>query len=800
VFWHARRDIARHLLCVSMVMTQPVFAAEGDKPTTDNFSPTVVNLTLNGVDHGAVLTLRDRNQVFYVSEVELLQWQVCHPTDRKIDYRGRPYFVLGMGIPQPLHYDPLRQTLEGNLPPDCYQSTRIKPRRTASTLTPTAPGAFFNYDFFASGSHGNNQREDVISGLFETVAFNRFGSVSTDAVVPSFTNANAADTTDSSTALVRLDTTFTHDDAEDMTRWNVGDAVGGSGIWGRPVRFAGIQFARNFASHPGFVTQPLPTVSGQAELPSTVEVYLNGILASRQQVQPGPFQIDDIPTVGAGGNVQLVVRDLLGRQVVTNLPFVTAAPLLRQGLTDFSLEAGTLRENYGIRSFDYDDGFISSTARYGVTDGLTVEGRTEFLPHQSTVGAGDSVVLPGIHYVLTSAVAGSHSTAGEGNQETIGLQPGSNSRIGVTASLQVNSARFVQLGTVDGQLPPRYTSALSLSWAFGRQFSVTLSQIRTAPRGQPTHTVDSLGLSHSFGHLGTLALSAFESIAGTRNLGTFLVYSLSLGGNSSLTSTANGTRDASGKWTTQVQSEFDRLPTSELGWGWDARATGAAPESSGDDDIGAGAVYQGADYSASAQVDGGVSSLRYQAELGGGLGELAGRVFASRKIYDSFGIARVPGLPGLPVYVENQLAGYTDAQGRALLPRLVEFTDNKISIDANDLPFDAELVGSDSITVAPYARSGVVVDLPVRRIRSALVVLVQANGTPIPVGARVSSSGAADAYVADRGEVYLRGVAPSNNTLRVAWESHRCEVRFDLPQPPRPQPRIGPLTCVEKQP
>jgi outer membrane usher protein len=787
-----------------MVMAQLAFASEGASSNSEDFSPLVVSLTLNGVDHGSVLMLRDRNQVFYVSEAELSDWQVCHASDKKINYRGRTYFPLGVGIPQALRYDALRQTVEGNLPPDCYQSTRIKSRRVASVLTPTAPGAFFNYDFFASGAHGGNQHDDVLSGLFEAVQFSRYGSFSTDAVAPNLTGAASADaaqsTSGTTAGLVRLDTTFTHDDAENMTRWEIGDAIGGSGIWGRPVRFAGVQFARNFATHPGFITQPLPSIAGQAELPSTVEVYLNGLLTSRQQVQPGPFQIDDIPTIGAGGNIQLVVRDLLGREVVTNLPFVTAAPLLRQGLTDFSFEGGTLREDYGVRSFDYDEGFITSTARYGLTDGLTLEGRTETLPRQVTLGAGGSAVLPGIHYVLTSAIAGSHSTAGEGNQETFGLQPGTATRFGVTASLQTESARFVQLGTVEGQPPPRYTGALSLSWALGRRFSVTLSQVRTAPRNQPTRMVSSLGLSRSFWHLGTVSLNVFESIAGTRNLGAFLAYSLSLHGNNSLTSTANVQRDAEGKWSTQLQSEFDRLPTSELGWGWDVRAVGADPSASGENGIGAGAVYQGSDYSASAQVDGGIDNLRYQAEFSGGLGELAGRVFATRKIYDSFGIARAPGLPNLPVYVENQLASYTDAQGRALMPRLIEFTDNKISIDANDLPFDAELIGSDSITVAPYARSGVVVELPVRRFRSALLVLIQADGTPVPVGAKVSNNGAADVYVADRGEVYLRDVASRGNTSRVAWESHTCEVHFDLPTPPRPQPRIGPLACLEKKP
>lgn len=791
---------------------------------TDDLVPMVLTVTLNGVNEGTALLLRRRDGVFYVNDTDLSQWHVCRSDQNSASFKDQSFHPFGGGASTVQRYDIAEQALELTLPPDCFANTNITLRPEASRLTPSALGGFLDYDFFASGSHNGLVDQDNLSGLLELGEFSSYGSLTANALAPNIVDHNSSQSDIRTPPLVRLDTTFTHDDAENMTSLELGDAIGASSIWGRPTRFAGVRFSRNFQTHPGYVTQPLPTIHGQAEMPSTVEVYLNGLLATRQQVQPGPFQIDDIPTFGSGGDVRLVVRDLLGRESVSDLPFVTGATLLRRGLSDFSIEAGTQRENYGMRSFDYAGNFFAATGRYGFTDNLTLEARTEASEDQYTSGVGGSVVVPWINYVLTSAIAESRSVIGDGTQETLGFQPGGLAPVGLNVFLQVNSARFVQLGALAAQPPPRYTAATSLHVPFFLKIGITVSQVRNAARDAaysssvsvnnpyspvsslPVNTgysvVNSLAVNRSFGRYGSISLSAFETQRGERNSGGLLVYSLSIGGNRSVITTANVQRGADGATNTQFQSELDHLPTAEIGWGWDLRATqaGGAPSDTENNGIGAGLVYQGREYAATAQVDGNAHSAQYQMDIGGGIGFLGGRAFATRRIFDSFGIARVAGIPNVPVFVENQLAGYTDDHGRVVLPRLVEFADNKVSINADDLPFDAELSGSDSVTVAPYHRSGVIIDLPVRRFRSALVSLVLADGKPVPAGALVSyAEGGADVYVADRGEVYLRGVTATNNLMHVTWAGARhCVARFDMPTSANLQPRIGPLQCVEE--
>jgi outer membrane usher protein len=54
--------------------------------------------------------------------------------------------------------------------------------------------------------------------------------------------------------------------------------------------------------------------------------------------------------VSGVGTARVVVQDASGRQIETSLPFYSSAKLLREGINDFSLEAGLPRLAYGTLS------------------------------------------------------------------------------------------------------------------------------------------------------------------------------------------------------------------------------------------------------------------------------------------------------------------------------------------------------------------------------------------------------------------------------------------------------------------
>ena len=95
----------------------------------------------------------------------------------------------------------------------------------------------------------------------------------------------------------------------------------------------------------------------------------------------------EVPIVTGAGDIQLVVRDLLGRETVIHQGDYAAPQLLAPGLFDFSYDAGALRENYGTQSNDYGAPFGTATYRRGITAGLTGEVRAELQRDRSAAGA-----------------------------------------------------------------------------------------------------------------------------------------------------------------------------------------------------------------------------------------------------------------------------------------------------------------------------------------------------------------------------------------------------------------------------
>lgn len=170
-----------------------------------------------------------------------------------------------------------------------------------------------------------------------------------------------------------------------------GDLTTGSLPWSSAVRIGGLQLARNFAVRPDLITYPLPQFSGQAALPSSVDLYINSYKNSTTNINPGPFTLNSVPYINGAGQATVVTTDALGRQVSTTVPFYVASNLLQTGMSDFSISTGLLRRNYGLNSADYGQWVGSASLRYGVTDWLTLEGRAEGAAELAVGGGGADI-------------------------------------------------------------------------------------------------------------------------------------------------------------------------------------------------------------------------------------------------------------------------------------------------------------------------------------------------------------------------------------------------------------------------
>ena len=687
-------------------------------------------------------------------------------------------------------------------------------------------GAMLDYNVAASQT--GSQR--VAGGLFDLRGFSPWGVVSTGLLA----NAGASLNGNGSFSAIRLNSTYVYSDPDTLRRYRLGDFITGNLGWTRPVRLGGAQISQDFSMRPDLVTFPLPSVEGSVAVPSTVDVMVNSTRLLSRQVQPGPFQIPQLPVVTGAGTVAMTVTDALGRQVTTTLPFYASSSLLAADLRTWSVEVGAVRNNWGLAGNDYRDLAGAATYRRGLSSHVTVEAHAEGTAGLTMAGAGLAANFFDLGVVNVDAAActgpgrtgsGRTGSGRTGALVAFGVQrTGPVFSFGATATLA--DRNFRDIATVNGDPVPRRVISANAGLALGRLGSfgiaytgidrdaapapisflappgIFLPQSTSLPGGVlsaaggiltvlPAQHAHIVSASYSL-PIGALSLYAtgFHDFAGGGS-GVLIGLTIPLGSRSSVSASAGS---ASGAGTAQVQATQSAVSIGD--WGY--QAFGAAGS--------VGHAFAQMQYKSPwALVSAGVDRLDRQttlrAEAQGALAFADGGLFAANTIDDAFAVVDTDGAPGIQVLEENREAGRTDSAGRLLLPSLRSFDLNRIAIEPTDVPPDAS-VATTTREVRPQDRSGVVVRFPVRASRGALLRLVDGASLPLPVGgvATLTATGVV-VPVGFGGEAFVEDLAPRDNRLTVqAPDGGRCTAVFDYRTVPGDIPTIGPLVCRAERP
>jgi outer membrane usher protein len=699
------------------------------------------------------------------------------PAQPELDYRGQPFHglpSLGLTVSR---LDSAAQLIELRAEPSAFEASSTTLSSTEYRLSPAGWGGFASYDLVGTRTDGRS----ALDGAFTLSAFAPYGSLSHQ-----FVQRNLWTDGPGERQTVRIGTTYRHDWAESMLSLEAGDTISRPGSFGRALRYGGINVGSNFGLRPGFIRQPLPDLRGEARLPSTVEVFVQNQLRSVTQVPAGPFTLDNVPVISGAGDARIVVRDALGRESVVTSSFYLAGGLLRQGLAEWNVGLGKLRDDFGAEA-SYTRAYGTALYRRGITNWLTAEARAEFESERTRV-VGGAVDVGGLwgEVEFTAGVADVEGTGfrwlgGLGyryatldyNLGVRWLQAQHGFRLPGDSDLDPTPARVL---TVTGGA--RLTDRLSAGIAW-------LGIDRQAERLDTR----SLNVSATLSVLRNVSLIfAFNRLTEgsvDRNIGSVL---LSASFNGQHNTTAGADFGSGGRQFVGVQRP---LPFDE-GWGYRALATRHPDRTRAE--LGAAVNLPAA--TLSAEVAG--ESTRNAARVGmaGSVALIEDKPFLARAIADSFALVRVPGVADAPILLNNQPAGSTDSEGRLVLPRLSAYVPQQVSVDVDGLPPDAE-VDRDRETVVPPRRSGVVVTLGVKRTAAALVKLVDGDGRPIPAGAavRIDPDGRSTS-VAREGAFFVRA-APGRKRATVTAQGKRCVVEFELAAAQRKAYRtLGPLTCV----
>lgn len=783
-------------------------------------TPLFVEVIINGYHTGKIGEFTQRDGALFAQAGELRDLGIRVPSTTPSEREGVVALSALAGLTWRL--DQPSQTLYLTAPRNLLFPERLASRESSLPRLPveSGTGASLNYDVIGT----RTPTGDFSSGSFDGRIFSPWGVLSTNGLVSSLPDPNGV----RPYTLKRLDSTYTYSDPNALRRYRLGDFISGGLGWSRPVRLGGGQISADFSLRPDLVTMPLPIISSSVAVPSTVDVLVNGVRVFTSEVPPGPFEIPQIPIVSGSNDISLAVTNALGKQITTTLPFYAGGGLLAPGLQSFSVEAGKVRRNYGIASNDYGDGVGSATWRRGLTNYFTAEVHAEG-GSQWFMGGGGGVVKLGNLAVLNFGAAGSEVSGRRGSLASVGA-----SRISrlwsIAASLTRADRDFSDIAALNFDPVPTRRLSLSTGLSLARFGSLGLAYneierpATPAPIAvpnalttsgavllQPAQHARLLSASYSL-QMGKASMyaTAFRNLdedtttnTNTDSRGAMLGLTLPLGVRSSASVSGGKTSGSGSGGTTsesaygQIQANQSAVAIGDFGYQLFAQRNEVSHQFA---QVSYKSPWARLSVGADRVEDQTTSQTTSRLEVQGAITLTAGSLFLSNTIYDAFAVVDTNGFSGIDVLRENQKVGKTDTSGQLLVPDLRAFGINHLAIDPNDVPVDATLA-SPTRDVRPQDRSGVVVQFPIRRSRSALLRVVSEGGVPIPMGsiARLLPNGV-NVPVGYDGELFIQELKALNTVAIDEPDGKRCTTTFKYVARPGEIPTIGPLICRRDKP
>ncbi|MBI1993775.1 MAG: fimbrial biogenesis outer membrane usher protein [Deltaproteobacteria bacterium] len=731
----------------------------------------LLQLIVNQAERGDVLVLiRDKDILARVSDLERAGLRGF--SGRRETVRGETYVSLSSLAPDiSFELDEKSLALRLTARPALLGTNvlDLRQERPAGIVYAQDPSAFVNYsvnwqqfkDYEAFGEAGFSMNGNL---LLSGISRNMDGST------------------------IRGLTNLTIDERQSLRRWVAGDSFASSSGLGGSLFLGGLSLSRDFSLDPYFYRYPALGLSEAILTPSTVDIYVNGLLVRRERLPPGQFELKNLPVSTGSGVTRVVIRDAFGREREVVSPFYFTTGVLAQGLHEYSYNLGYRRNNLGTDSWDYGPLAFLGRHRLGLTDTLTSGLRLEASSGLFSAGPVATVRLSLGEIELSTAA--SHDAGQNGGAASLGY-----SYLG----------RPLSLGGSIRTLSPHYAT-LSLKAADERPWLET-----NAFAGLVVGPGISLSLQHTFqnsqasGRSQRLSLTVSSRlidyvslfIVGSHARETeghvneiFVGLSFFLGDNTG--SVSYQQRADVGTKAAELQKS---LPVGS-GFGYRLQAS----QNRDQEQVAGLLQYQGpyGRYEASySEINGEGNTVL---GVSGGLAAVGKGVYLTRPVQEGFALIRVPGVAGVRGYANNQEVGSTDSQGNLLIPELLAYYGNRLSIADQDIPLD-RAVGATEKTVAPPFRGGAVVTFPVERIQSvtgALVVelagqrIVPAFGqlTVTADGKRLESP------IGRQGEFYLENVSPGSHAALLEYKETACQFILEVPASDAPVIKLGTLRCV----
>ncbi|MFY9589893.1 fimbria/pilus outer membrane usher protein [Rickettsia endosymbiont of Halotydeus destructor] len=634
-------------------------------------------------------------------------------------------------------------------------------------------GAFLNYDLTFTDTSDTKS----LAGFQELNYFCKYGTLS-NSIVMRTVPINSSFSKKKNfkrdyNIFTRLETNWTFDNVENIARWRIGDSLTSPADWSNSTRFIGLQYATNFSIRPNLITHPLLEFAGKSELPSTLDVYANASSIYHGESKIGDFNVFNLPVITGRGDLVVKTQDITGKIQTVTIPYYVAPVLLAKGLSDFSFATGIQRQNFAIESNEYQYFITSADYMQGMSDYWTSGIHFESLKNFGTIGTTNNIQI-GNYGVITASLASNLHNINNAQRALIGYSYES-SGWDFNANLSKNGNNYYDIYNYPLVTSSEISYQMSTGYNHETLGSISVNflsfAIDTTERKSKRLQIISTSYQRDI-----TQNTFFNITAGTdlnrkhQHTFAYITFSMNLGGSKS----ASISNSYHNKYNTQ-QINFSAPVSTPLGFGYSAnlmksKTTDYNLQFNRNGQIGDAALYL---YKYN-------KNLTSQLEFKGSIVSLDKDFYFTRPINDSLALVKVGTLKNVAIYNNNLITGYTNKDGKVLIPNVLPYISSEIRLDDETLPLDTEF---DSLTlnIAPKWKNAVVVDFGVTIVNSVEMVLVDGNKKVISFDKIVTVEGLKEElFVGYEGRLYIHNIKDLRTLKGKACQDDDC-CHFEAP-------------------
>ncbi|RLC00704.1 MAG: hypothetical protein DRI57_31985 [Deltaproteobacteria bacterium] len=193
----------------------------------------------------------------------------------------------------------------------------------------------------------------------------------------------------------------------------------------------------------------------------------------------------------------------------------------------------------------------------------------------------------------------------------------------------------------------------------------------------------------------------------------------------------------------------------------------------------------------------------YDLRMSGAMAFIGDSLHLSRPISDSFALVRVGDIEGVKVRHSNQEVGKTNEKGELIVPNLISYHDNKISLEPTDIPLEYDIRETSKYVSVPY-RGGGITDFGITKVQAVEGrIFFRENGEKIPaeyIGLELKVEGRSiESVVGEHGTFYLENLSPGTFPARIFSEDRECRFEMVIPEMRGAVVNLGDIICEVRE-